>query len=99
MLAHTPATVLLALPLFAAVAGACPTGKVLLCCAQFKSTSNSAALEFLGILGIEASGRVGIDCTPIDDSSVSCDQSSLCCSNNHVCMFACMYKRSADLFS
>ncbi|KAJ6542465.1 hydrophobin 2 [Mycena vulgaris] len=63
----------------------CPTGE-LLCCQDLVSANNINATisELLHDLGIKVNGtsEVGLTCTPVIGSSLSCDSLPVCCQSD-----------------
>ncbi|KAJ7486493.1 hypothetical protein FB451DRAFT_1227423 [Mycena latifolia] len=51
-----------------------------LCCSQVGNASDPPFASFLGLLGVVATGQVGLQCSPLGDS---CDGQVACCTTNN----------------
>ncbi|KAJ7231151.1 hypothetical protein B0H12DRAFT_1146825 [Mycena haematopus] len=50
-----------------------------LCCSQIENASDPNVSQLLGLLGIVATGEVGLQCAPLGSS---CSGQVACCTNN-----------------
>ncbi|PFH49488.1 hypothetical protein AMATHDRAFT_147596 [Amanita thiersii Skay4041] len=88
MIARLASIALFSLPLLVAAGGNCNTENQQ-CCNDVQNNLDQYALGQLALVGInveDVTGMVGLTCTPVSvlaASGQSCNQQTVCCSNNN----------------